>query len=96
MCDFYLRSHGVIHEFRTCYCITFDNLHITYCMHLYGCDQWNFNDKKIEAFRIGWRKIKRQIWKFLARAHNIIVYNLNDNFDMCSDMRIIKFVYNAF
>ena len=44
------------------------------------------NDKKIEAFRFAWRKIKCRIWKLPARAHNII--------DVCLDMRTIKFVYN--
>ena len=40
-------------------------------------------------------KIKRRIWKLPARAHNLIVHNLSNYFDMCLDMRIIKFVYNA-
>ena len=71
MCDFYQISHGLINEFRACDCITLDNLHITYSMHMYGCELWNLNDKKIEAFRIAWRKIKRKIWKLLARAYNI-------------------------
>ena len=53
------------------------------------------NDKKIEAFRITWRKLKRQIWKLPARAHNIIVHNLSYNFDMCLDMKIIKICVNA-
>ena len=58
-----------------------------------GCELWN--DKKIEAFRIAWRKIKRQIWNLRTRAHNIIVHNLSYNFDVCLDMRTIKFMYNA-
>ena len=87
---FHHRSHGLINEFRTCDCITLDN-----CVHMYGCELWNLNDKKIEAFRIAWQKLKRRIWKFQARVHNIIVYNLSYNFDVCLDMRINKFVYNA-
>ena len=88
--------------------ITLDTLHRTYCiiasyivyrspdcMHMYGCELWNLNNKKIEAFRIVWRKIKRRIWKLPARAHNIIVHNLCYNFGVCFDMRMIKFVYNA-
>ena len=95
MCNFYQRSHGLINEFRACDCITLDNLHRTYCMHMYGWELWNLNDKKIEAFRIVWRKIKRRIWKLPERAHNIIVHNLSYHFDVCLDMRIIKCVYNA-
>ena len=45
-------------SFRACDCLTLDNLHRTYCMHMYGCELWNLNDKKIEAFRIAWLKIK--------------------------------------
>ena len=57
VCDFYQRSHGLINEFRACECITLDNLHITYCMHMYGCELWNLNDKKSKAIRIACRKI---------------------------------------
>ena len=49
--------YGLINQFRACDCVTLYNLHITYCMHMYGCELWNFNDKNIEAFRIAWRKI---------------------------------------
>ena len=64
-------------------------------MHMYGCELWNLNDKKMEAFRIAWQKIKHQIWKLLARAHTIIVHNLSYSVDVCLDIRINKFVYNA-
>ena len=63
---------------------------------MYGCKLWNLNDKNIEVFRIAWLKIKRRIWKLPARTHNIIVHNLCFTLDVCLDMRIIKFVYNAF
>ena len=36
--DFYQRSHGLINKFGSCDCITLDNLHRTYCMHMYGCE----------------------------------------------------------
>ena len=61
VCDFYQISHGLINEFRACDCITLDNLHRTFCVHMYGCVLWNLNGKKIEAFRIAWQKIKRRI-----------------------------------
>jgi len=95
VCDFYQRSHGIINDFRSCDSITLDNLHRTYCMHMYGCELWNLNDKNIDAFRIAWRKIKRRIWKIPIRAHNQIVENLSYNFDACLDLRIVKFLYNS-
>ena len=62
VCDCYQRSHGLINEVCACDFITLDNLHRTYCMHMYSSELWNLNDRMIEAFRIVWRKIKRQIW----------------------------------
>ena len=56
VCNFYQRSHRLINEFHACDCITLDNLHRTYCMHMHGCELWNLNDKNIEAFRIAWCK----------------------------------------
>ena len=47
VCDFYQRSHGLINEFRDCDCITLDNLLRTYCMHMYVCELWNLNDKRL-------------------------------------------------
>ena len=61
MCDFYQISHGLLHDFRACDCITLDNLHRTFCMHMYGCELWNLNDKIIEVIRIAWRKIKHRV-----------------------------------
>ena len=78
-----------------CDCITLDALHRAYCMHMYGCELWNLNDKKIEAFRIGCRKFKRRIWKLLARSHNFIVHNLSYNFEVCLYMIKLKCMYNA-
>ena len=37
-CDFYHINHGLINEFCACDWIALDNLHITYCMHMYGCE----------------------------------------------------------
>ena len=93
VCDFYQRSHGIINDFRSCDSITLDNLHRTYCMHMYGCELWNLNDKNIDAFRIAWRKII--LWKIPIRAHNEIVENLSYNFDASLDQRIVRFLYNS-
>ena len=41
--DLYQRSDWVIGDFRACDSNTLDNLHRTYCMHMYGCELWDFN-----------------------------------------------------
>ena len=38
ICDLYQRSNRVISDFRVCDSNALDSLHITYCMHMYGCE----------------------------------------------------------
>ena len=71
-CDLYQRSNLLISQFRPCNSETLDRLHMTYCMHMYGCELWNLNEKDITQFKVAWRKIKRRIWKISPRTHNNI------------------------
>ena len=45
---------------RPCNSKTLDRLHMTYCMHMYGCELWNLSEKDINQFKVAWRKIKRR------------------------------------
>ena len=36
-CDLYQRINLLISQFRPCNSETLDRLHMTYCMHMYGC-----------------------------------------------------------
>ena len=60
-CDLYQRSNLLISQFRPC-CSEpdFDNLHMIYCMHMYGCELWNVNEKDVNQLKVAWRKIKRR------------------------------------
>ena len=60
-CDLYQRSNLLINQFRPCNSETLDILHMTYCMHMYGCELWNLNEKDIAQFKVAWRKVKRRI-----------------------------------
>ena len=94
-CDLYQRSNLLISQFRHCNSETLDRLHMTYCMHMYGCELWNLNEKDITQFKVAWRKIKRRIWKILPRTHNNLVCNITDNIDTTIDNRLVRFIYNS-
>ena len=70
-CDLYQRSNLLISQFRPCNSETLDRLHMTYCMHMYGCELWNLNEKDVNQFKVAWRKIKRRIWK-IPLGHTIL------------------------
>ena len=70
--DLYQQSNWLISDFRSCDSITLDSLHMTFCMHMYGCELWNLNCRYIETFKIVWRQIKRRIWRLPHMSHNKI------------------------
>ena len=41
--DLYQRSNCGFSDFRACDSNTLDNLHRSYCMHMYGCELWDLN-----------------------------------------------------
>ena len=56
ICDLYQRSNLLISQFRSCNNETLDKLHMTYCMHMYGCELWNLNENDVNQFKVAWRK----------------------------------------
>ena len=94
-CDLYQRSNLLISQFRPYNSETLDRLHMTYCMHMYGCELWNLNEKDINQFKVAWRKIKRRIWKIPPRTHNNLVCNITNNIDAIIDKRLVRFIYNS-
>ena len=94
-CDLYQRSNLLISQFRPCNSETLDRLHMTYCMHMYGCELWNLNEKDITQFKVAWRKIKRRLWKIPPRTHNNLVCNITNNIDTIIDKRLVRFIYNS-
>ena len=49
-CDLYQRSNLLISQIRPCNSETFDRLHMTYCMHMYGYELWDLNEKGVNQF----------------------------------------------
>ena len=50
--DLYQRSNWVISDFRACDSNTLDNLHRTYCIHMYGCELWDLNCNYVTDFKV--------------------------------------------
>ena len=94
-CNLCQRSNLLISQFRPCNNETLDNLHMTYCMHMYGCKLWNLNEKDITQFKVTWRKIIRRIWKIPPKTHNNLVCNITNNIDDSIDKHMVRFIYNS-
>ena len=41
----------------------------SYCMSVYGCQLWNFEDKQVENFYTAWRKCTRKLFTLLYKTH---------------------------
>ena len=63
-------------DFGICDSSTLVNIHITFCMDLYGCELWNISSKYTEAMHTAWRIVMRKIWKLHSRTHNNLICNI--------------------
>ena len=52
ICDLYQRSNVLISQFRSCDSESLDRLHKAYCMHMYGCEQWNLSCNYINSYTL--------------------------------------------
>ena len=89
----YQRSNWLISDFRPCDSVTLDSLHLTYCMHMYGCELWELGSTYINKFKVAWRQVKRRIWRLPTTSHNYIIHNLSNNIDLMLESRIMKFTH---
>ena len=63
VCDLYQGSNSTISDFNACNSDTLDRLHLSFCMHMHGCELWNLSLSYTDKYITAWRKIKRRIWK---------------------------------
>ena len=61
---------------------------------MYECGLWDLNCKYVSEFKVAWRKIKGRIWGLPYKAHNAIIRNLSNNFDLQLDTRVLEFVHS--
>ena len=81
--------------FTPCNSEILHGLYMTYCMHMYGCELWNLNEKDDNQFKVAWRKIKRRIWKIPPRTHNNLVSSITNNNDAIIDKSMVRIIYNS-
>ena len=48
MCRFIGKTNAILCDFGCCDSSTLVNIHITFCMDLYGCELWNISSKYTE------------------------------------------------
>ena len=76
------RTNYLLSDFSFTESCTVSNLFNSFCMNLYSCQTWRFNNKKqLKAIHVAWRKCIRRIWKLNSKTHNDLLHH-------------IKFIYN--
>ena len=95
--SFYIKSNSVKSDF---YSLPYDiqfSLFSMYCLDVYGCQLWNFNDNSNECFYTAWRKVLRVMWNLPYRTHNVLVPAIfnTTQIDILLETRCIKFLYNC-
>ena len=52
------------------------NYYAAYCISLYVCELWIYNNGYINEIFIAWRKMLRKLLKLSNRSYNYIVYGI--------------------
>ena len=55
VCRFIGKTNAIVCDFGCCDSSTLVNIHITFCMELYGCELWNISSKYTEEMHTAWR-----------------------------------------
>ena len=95
--DLYTRTNLLLSQFGKANCNIVYKLFKNYCMSIYGCQLWNYEDKSINLFKVAWRKCVRKIYKIPYNTHCDLVHHICDdlNIDEQLHKRFIKFFINA-
>ena len=80
VCRFIGKTNAILCDFGCCDSSTLVNIHITFCMDLYGCELWNISSRYTEEIHTTWRIAMRKIWKLHPRTHNNLICNIRSNF----------------
>ena len=90
-----MRLNNLFAEFAHCDSGTLSILFRTYCMNIYGCQTWGYNDNYLDMFYIIWRKAIRRVWKIPYRMHNKLVHLINKSCSINTvlEKRSIKFIW---
>ena len=95
--ELYKRTNYLLSDFSFTESYTVSNLFNSFCMNLYSCQTWRFNNKKhLKAIHVAWRKCIRRIWKLNSKTHNDLLHHINNclPIEILLEKRCIKFIYN--
>ena len=77
--ELYKRTKYLLSDFFFTESCTVSNLFNSFCMNLYSCQTWRFNNKKhLKAIYVTWRKCIRRIWKINSKTHNDLLHYINN------------------
>ena len=95
--DFYGRVNLTLSQFNSCNSFVKYRLFKTFCMCLYGCQLWDFDNKDVELFYVAWRKCVRRVWNIPSRTHCDFLHELCNDLPIDSQLhiRFIKFLHKA-
>ena len=95
--ELYKRTNYLLSDFSFTDSCTVSNLFNSFCINLYCCQTWRFNQKKhLKAIHVAWRKCIRRIWKLNSKTHNDLLHHINICLliEILLEIRCIKFIYN--
>ena len=91
--DFNQKSNYLILDFSLIDSFSLRKLRSDYCMSLYGCELWNYNNRYIIDY-VAWRKVIRKLFKLSYRTHNYLVCGIVECITVKRDRRLTKFMHS--
>ena len=99
----FTKSNNLLTEFSFSNSSTLSVLFKSYCMNIYGCTLWRYNNhSNIANFCVSQRKIVRRLWKtpgyIKIKAHNSLVHLINNcvSIDCILKKKCVKKFYILF
>ena len=95
--ELYKRTNYLLSDLSFTESCTASNLFNSFCMNLYSCQTWRFNNKKhLKAIHVAWRKCIRRILKLNSKTNNDLLHHINNYLpiEILLEKRCIKFIYN--
>jgi len=96
--DLYVRVNMVLSHFSHVAPHVRYKLFKMYCMSLYGCQLWDFQNKNVEQFHIAWRKSVRRILGVPPSTHCKLLHCIAEDKDLLYQLytRFIRFIQSTY
>ena len=92
--DFYVKANMVLSHFSNASHHVRYKLFQTYCMSLYGCQLWDYQDNITNKFYVAWRKVVRRVLGLPTTTHCKYIHNIAEDHDIKEQLyiRFVKFI----